>query len=81
MKETIVLSVFVVTGIYLITGLLFSIIFIIRGLSKMDEGAHGAGIGFKLIILPGCMVLWPFLLRKWIKLPPAQTDQRVQGKS
>lgn len=31
----------------------------------MDETAHGAGIGFRLIILPGTLVFWPVLLRKW----------------
>ncbi|MFT3908166.1 MAG: hypothetical protein QM737_01970 [Ferruginibacter sp.] len=55
-------------GIYLICGLLFSIIFISKGLKVLDEGSHGSGIGFKLIIIPGCMIFWPVLLNKWIKL-------------
>ena len=66
MKETIILFVFIVIGIYLALGLLFSIFFVSRGVNKLDEGAHGAGIGFRLIILPGCMVFWPLLLKKWV---------------
>ena len=65
MKETIVLFVFVMLGIYLLAGVLFSMVFIVKGLNKMDEGAVESGIGFKLIILPGCIVLWPLLLKKW----------------
>ncbi|MEO8770223.1 MAG: hypothetical protein ABI402_09070 [Ferruginibacter sp.] len=67
MAATIIYYVFTVIGIYLIGGLMFSIIFISKGLKVLDEGSHGAGIGFKLIILPGCMVFWPFLLKKWMK--------------
>lgn len=32
----------------------------------VDEGAHGSGWGFRLIIIPGIVVFWPLLLRKWI---------------
>jgi hypothetical protein len=66
MKETIILFVFIVIGIYLSLGLLFSIFFVSKGVNKLDEGAHGAGIGFRLVIIPGCMVFWPLLLKRWI---------------
>lgn len=51
---------------YLGCGLLFAIAFVVKGLEKTDEGAHGCSIGFRIIIIPGTMVFWPFLLRKWI---------------
>jgi hypothetical protein len=53
--------------IYLLSGVLFVIPFLMKGLTKVDEGAHGGSIGFKLIIIPGVIVFWPVLLKNWIK--------------
>lgn len=63
MVETILIIVL----IYLLLGVLFVIPFLIKGLTKVDEGAHGGRIGFKIIIIPGVIVFWPVLLRKWMK--------------
>ena len=55
-----------VAAAYLALGVLFVIPFLMKGLNKVDEGAHGSTIGFKIIIIPGVIVLWPVLLRKWM---------------
>ena len=52
---------------YLLLGVLFVFPFLTKGLSKVDEGAHGGTIGFKIIIIPGVIVFWPVLLRRWIQ--------------
>ena len=54
--------------IYLAIGVLFVILFLWKGITKVDEGAHGGSIGFKIIIIPGVIVFWPVLLRKWMKV-------------
>jgi hypothetical protein len=51
---------------YLGAGLLFAIGFLFWGIEKVDEGAAHASIGFRIIILPGLMVFWPVLLKKWL---------------
>ena len=56
-----------IVAIYLVLGVLFLIPFLMKGLNKIDEGAHGSTIGFKIIIIPGVIVLWPVLLSKWMK--------------
>jgi hypothetical protein len=48
-------------------GVVFVIPFLTKGLTKVDEGAHGGTIGFKIIIIPGVIVFWPVLLNKWMK--------------
>jgi hypothetical protein len=53
---------------YLFCGILFAIPFVIKGVDAIDEGAHGSGIGFRLIIVPGVTVFWPLLLKKWLGL-------------
>lgn len=65
--EMIVNISLIVISIYLLGGLVFALAFITKGLTAIDEGAQGTGIGFKIIILPGVIVLWPFLLTRWIK--------------
>ncbi|THU34895.1 hypothetical protein FAM09_23160 [Niastella caeni] len=52
---------------YLLCGLLFAIPFVIKGVNRIDETAHGGSIGFRIIIIPGVMVFWPLLLKKWMK--------------
>ena len=57
----------IIAAIYLLVGVLFVIPFLMKGLNKIDEEAHGSTIGFKIIIIPGVIVFWPVLLSKWIK--------------
>ena len=52
---------------YLIVGLLFTAVFLARGLQKIDEDVPGSSFGFRIIIIPGCVLLWPVLWRKWKK--------------
>jgi hypothetical protein len=59
--------ILIIILIYLLLGLLFVIPFLIKGLTKVDEGAHGGTIGFKIIIIPGVIVFWPALLSNWVK--------------
>jgi len=64
----LVTTIFVVAALYLIAGVLFAIFFLVKGIQKVDTTAHGSGWGFRLIILPGTIVLWPVLLNKWRKV-------------
>ena len=57
----------IIAAIYLVLGVLFVIPFLMKGLNKVDEGANGSTIGFKIIIIPGVIVFWPVLLSKWMK--------------
>ena len=64
--------ILIIVLIYLLMGVLFVIPFLMKGLAKVDEGAHGGTIGFKIIIIPGVIVFWPLLLKKWRKLKAGQ---------
>ncbi|MDX2045784.1 MAG: hypothetical protein SFU87_03310, partial [Chitinophagaceae bacterium] len=61
--------------IYLLCGLLFAIAFVIKGVDVIDEGAHGSGIGFRIIIIPGVIMFWPVLLKKWMSKKNNLTDE------
>jgi hypothetical protein len=52
--------------IYLFAGIVFASLFLFKGIHIVDEGAHGSSRGFYIIIIPGIVLLWPLLLKKWI---------------
>ena len=67
--------ILIIVLIYLLAGVLFVIPFLLKGIVKVDEVAHGGSIGFKLIIIPGIIVFWPVLLKKWLNaLKKKQND-------
>jgi hypothetical protein len=66
MYEHAVSAFLISLAIYALAGLLAAVPFLIFGITRIDEQAHGAGAGFKLIILAGVVALWPLLLRKWL---------------
>ena len=64
-------------GLYAALGLLFGLLFVGRGVERLDPAAHGASVGFRLIILPASIALWPLLLRRWLagaSAPPIESN-------
>ena len=60
------MAVFDLIVIYLGIGVLFSLAFVMKGCSRIDADARESGLGFRLLIFPGAVILWPYLLRLWI---------------
>jgi hypothetical protein len=57
---------FTTIAIYGICGLIFAIAFVIKGVGLIDEGAQKSSPGFRIIIIPGTIVFWPLLFKKWL---------------
>lgn len=53
-------------AVYAAAGVVFALAFILLGISRIDNGAKGAGLGFRLLILPGLIALWPLMLIRWL---------------
>lgn len=69
-------------GVYLAIGLLFCIPFVLKGVGKNDPAVKGSTIGFKLIIIPGVVMLWPVLIRRWMSntgIPPQEKSPHRIG--
>jgi len=54
--------------IYATLGVIFSIPFLSRWIHTVDESTHESSLAFKLTILPGCIVFWPLLLKRYMEL-------------
>ncbi|MBL9173625.1 MAG: hypothetical protein JNL10_08830 [Verrucomicrobiales bacterium] len=50
---------------YGVLGLIFALAFHGRGLPAVDTNTRGAGVGFRWIITPGIVALWPLLAWRW----------------
>ena len=56
-----------VLGAYTALGAIFAIAFVLRGISTVDPVAKSSSIGFRLIVFPGVIALWPLLFRAWFQ--------------
>ena len=54
-------------GIYLLCGVAFALPFAWIGVGRVDPQAVGGSWGFRLLIIPGTMFLWPLLAWRWMK--------------
>ena len=46
---------------------MFAIAFVIKGIGRVDPVAEHAPLGFRLIVMPGVIALWPLLLVRWMR--------------
>lgn len=78
MIETLVLG----AGLYLAAGLLFALVFVTLGVQRLDGDAKGATVGFRVLIVPGAVLLWPLLATRWVRgagVPSEKTAHKRLG--
>ena len=56
-----------VLAVYGSVGIAFAIAFVTIGIQRVDSVARHAPLGFRLIVLPGAMAFWPWLLLRWAR--------------
>jgi hypothetical protein len=52
-------------GTYLLLGLIFSVPFLIVGITRLDSTVGSSPHLFRIVVLPGSIALWPVLAWKW----------------
>jgi hypothetical protein len=70
-------AILIMLGIYLACGFLFAVPFAFWGVQKIDPHAAPGSWGFRLLIIPGTMALWPLLVLRWcpgIHTPPEESN-------
>jgi hypothetical protein len=60
---------------YLGLGALVATLFSLRWVAGVDHTARGAGWGFRAIIWPGAVMLWPLVLA-WVRRGSAASEVR-----
>lgn len=64
--QLIIQVILALLGFYLLMGIPFAVLFVLRGAKRIDPEADTTPIWFKLVILPASAALWPVLLKKWL---------------
>jgi len=52
---------------YTAAGASFALVFVTIGMPRIDPLTRHASISFRLLTLPGAMLFWPFLLRRYVR--------------
>ena len=69
-------------GLYLALGFLFAVPFLIAGIRRIDPSARAGTVGFRLLVAPGVIALWPLLAKRWIAgsgEPPAEATSHKRA--
>jgi len=56
----------IIVGLYAAFGLLAGLAFLLLVANRVDPIARDSSFAFRLVILPGCVGLWPVVVWKWI---------------
>jgi hypothetical protein len=67
MSETVANAFVYLLAAYAGLGFVFAVIFVWRGIGRLDAGAQGAGVFFRLLVLPGVAAFWPMFLSRWVR--------------
>ena len=54
-------------GLYVALGIGFALLFHWRGLARVDRSAALSTWGFRIMITPGVVALWPLLALRWAR--------------
>jgi len=65
MLETVARLFVFGAAVYCAVGILLAIPFILRGVNRIDPLADQGTLGFRLLIFPASVALWPLLIRRW----------------
>jgi len=74
---TIAGLIFFVVQVWLGIGAVVAAVFLTIGMDRIDEDAQGAYV-FRPLLIPGCLLIWPLVLWRWIILETGrdQWDKR-----
>ena len=65
-----------VAGVYVATGVAFAAFFVWRGVQRIDPAAVEGTVGFRVLVFPGAVALWPLLMRRVQErsMPPVERN-------
>jgi hypothetical protein len=77
MPESIAGALVWALSLYALVGLIFALPFVMRGAGRIDPVARTGTAGFRILIIPGVIALWPLLMSRWIRGRTAPPSQRT----
>ena len=68
-------------AVYLACGVVFAIPFVLVGVRRIDPHATHGSWGFRVLIFPGTVFLWPVLARRWMSGAQEPPEERNAHRS
>ena len=69
---------------YAVVGLLFAVVFLPRGILRVDPRLEHSPVVVRLLILPGVVAFWPLFARRWARglgVPDERNPHRDRARS
>jgi len=66
-----------ILGSYVVLGTLIALVVLLDGFTRIDPSVRDAPRGFKALIFPGMVALWPLMAARWIRgsgRPPEENN-------
>jgi hypothetical protein len=63
----LVSGVLLVIAAYLAIGVVVGVPFLLLGVGRVDPSAKAVPWTFRVLVCPGVVALWPYLMRLWIR--------------
>ena len=65
MNATIISTALLTVAVYVFIGVATAACFVCRGIGHVDPAARNTSIVFRMLLVPGCVALWPWILLWW----------------
>jgi hypothetical protein len=62
---------------YALVGLVFSVLFLPRGILRVDERLRASPVTVRVLLLPGVAALWPLFAWRWIAGTPIPIERNA----
>ncbi|MBI1337865.1 MAG: hypothetical protein GC164_13015 [Phycisphaera sp.] len=60
--------------LYAVAGVIVALPLVLKGITKIDPTAEGSTWGFRVVIFPACVALWPMMLTRWARARPGSVE-------
>ena len=74
-------TIVAVAAVYVAVGMVFAAGFVTTGVSRIDPNAAHAPVGFRLIIVPGTVALWPLLAIRLLRGQQAPAESTAHKRA
>jgi hypothetical protein len=69
--------ILIIAAVYLTCGAIFAVPFVVAGVGRIDPHAKRGSWGFRILITPGTVLLWPLLAARWVRGVNAPPEEKT----
>jgi len=78
MIESAFTILLLISAAYVVAGLATAVWFFVLRIKHLDAPAAGGSLGFRILVAPGVIALWPLILMKAVRPPAGAGPDRAE---